>query len=181
MSSVLINPAPPLDEQANVEAIFQQMEEHLGFVPDGLRLYGISPPLLQSFVGAVGYFREGSSLPPLLTTMIRYLVSDTANCQFCVDLNEGFLASMGVDLDAARAAREDINLAPVSAKELALLKLATRSVDLAEQVVAGEIEAVRSVGWNDREIFDAVAQAASNRAFNHVLKTFGVEQQGAFV
>ena len=58
----LLNPAPPEAQQAQVEAIFGQVEQHLGFVPDGLRLYGISPPLLEAFVGNVAYFREGTEV-----------------------------------------------------------------------------------------------------------------------
>jgi len=180
MSKALINPVPPADQVEHVEAIFAQMKEHLGFIPDGLRLYGISPPLLESFVGNVGYFRGGTALSGELTAMIRYLVSDRAKCQFCIDLNEGFLAGMGVDLDQARAARSDAEQAPLDEKEKVLLRLALGSVDLEHETKPEEVERARAAGWNDREIFDAVVQAAANRAFNHVLRTFNVEQQGAF-
>lgn len=176
----LLDPTPPAEDKAQVEAIFDQMQAHLGFIPDGLRLYGVSPPLLNTFVGNVSYFRGESPLSPVLTTMIRYLVSSKADCQFCIDMNEGFLASMEVPLDQARAARDDLEQAPVEAREKLLLKLATRAVDNDVTVAPAEIEAARAAGWSDREIFDAVAQAASNRAFNHVLQTFGIEQQGVF-
>lgn len=47
----LLNPVPPADEEDRVQAIFDQIQEAAGFVPDGLRLYAISPPLLETFVG----------------------------------------------------------------------------------------------------------------------------------
>lgn len=179
-SAPLLDPTPPAEDQAQVEAIFNQMKAHLGFIPDGLRLYGVSPPLLNTFVGNVTYFRGGTSLSPVLTTMIRYLVSSKSDCQFCIDMNEGFLASMEVPLEQARASRDDLEKAPLEDREKLLLRLATRSVEPEEEVAAEEVEAARAAGWSDREIFDAVVQAASNRAFNHVLRTFRVEQQGAF-
>lgn len=43
-----------------------------------MRLYGIRPPLLETFAGTVGYFRSGMSLSPSLTAMIRDLVSEHA-------------------------------------------------------------------------------------------------------
>lgn len=181
MSKVLINPQPPAAEQAQVEEIFSQVEAHLGFLPDALRLYGISPPLLQTFVGTVSYFRGGTALPPALTTMIRYLVSAQADCRFCIDMNEGFLESMGISLEQARAARDDIEQAPLADKERVLLKLAVRAVDSTQVVQEAEIDAARDAGWSDRDIFDAVAQAASNRALNHVLRTFRLEQQGGLM
>ncbi len=43
------------------------------------------------------------------------------------------------------------------------------------------VDAACATGWRDRDIFDAVLQAAANRAFNQVLKTFNIETQDAFV
>ncbi len=177
----LITPTPPKGEEERVAAIFAKMEEHLGFVPDGLKLFGMSPPLLEGFVGNIGYFAMGgTALPPELTAMIRYLVSWDASCQFCVDMNEGFLSNMGVDLDRVRDARGNPDKAPFDDKDKALLKIAVKSVNPEETVSEAELNAARKYGWGDREIFDAVVQAANNRSFNHVLRTFNIEQQGVF-
>lgn len=177
---VLLTPHPPVGEEQQVAAILDAIEQHLGFVPDGLRLYSFSPPLLQAFVANISYFRGGTSLSGILTTMIRYLVSADAGCHFCIDLNESFLSHLGVDLEHAREAQRNTDLAPVASRELPLLKLALRAVDAPDSIGAADMEAARAFGWSDREIFDAVVQAANNRAFNYVLRTFKVERQGVF-
>lgn len=176
----LLNPVPPVGEEERVEAIFSQVQETMGFVPDGLRLYAISPPLLEAFVGNGGYFRQHPSLRGELLAMIRYLVSAEVGCQFCIDLNEGMLVNAGLDQDRVRAAREDADKAPLPDNEKALLKLALRAVDDPDGIGKADLAAVRKVGWSDRDVFDAIAQAASNRAFNFMLKTFNVDQQGVF-
>ena len=176
----LITPVVPAGEESRVAAVLGAVEEHLGFVPDGLRLYSLSPPLLEAFIGYVSYFREGTHLSPVLTAMIRYLVSSEAGCQFCIDLNEGFLSHLGVDLDVARAARANPEAAPIEDKERPLLRLALKAVNAPEDVGESELAAARAQGWSDRDIFDAVVQAANNRAFNFVLRTFKIEHQGAF-
>ena len=176
----LINPQPPRGEEGRVDAVFGAIQKHLGFVPDGLRLYSFSPPLLESFVGNVSYFNSGERLPPSLMAMIRYLVSWEAKCHFCIDMNEGFLTNMGLDLDAIRAARNNPDAAPIPAKEKPLLMIALKAVNDPESVGEKDIQAARTQGWSDRDIFDVVAQATSNRAFNYVLRTFKVESQGAF-
>ena len=176
----LLNPLPPAGEEARVNAVFGAIEQKLGFVPDGLRLFSFSPPLLENFVSNVGYFNSGERLSPALMAMIRYLVSWNAKCQFCIDLNEGFLANMGVDLDQVRAARENHEAAPVQEKERPLLRIAIKSVQDPESVGLADVAAARAAGWSEREVFDVVAQAASNRAFNQVLRTFKVEGQGVF-
>ncbi len=176
----LISPNAPSGEEKQVKSILNQVEQTLGFVPDGLRLYSISPPLLENFVSTMGYFRTHSVLRQELLAMIRYLASANAGCQFCIDLNEGFLVSMGIDLDDIRAARNDPQNAPLEANEKLLLKLALNSLDDPDSVSQTDMDAAHQQGWTDRDIFDSIAIAANNRAFNIMLKTFKIEHQGAF-
>ena len=178
--TALVNPVAPVGDEEKVASILGAIEEHLGFVPDGLRLYSFSPPLLESFVSNIGYFSMGGTeLPPTLTAMIRYQVSWEASCGFCVDMNEGFLVNMGMDLDIIRNTRDNPDAAPFSEKEKALLKLAIKSVETPEEISSADMDEMHSKGWSDRAIFDAVVQAANNRAFNYVLRTFNIEYQGA--
>lgn len=176
----LIFPKAPVGEEAGVEAILNNIEQHLGFVPDGLRLYSFSPPLLESFVSNIGYFNMGGTqLPPILTAMIRYQVSWDAGCSFCVDMNEGFLTNLGMDLATIRDTRNNPDAAPLDEKNKVLLMLAINSVDKPDSINQADMDKARQQGWGDREIFDAVVQASSNRAFNYVLRTFNIEHQGA--
>ncbi len=176
----LITPIAPANEQEHVNSILNTVNTHIGFIPDGLRLFSLSPPLLESFVSNISYFNGATSVPPSLMAMIRYLVSSKANCTFCIDMNEGFLANMGVDLEQVRAARSNPELAPVNDKERALMLLALKSVESPEGITAIDIKSVRDHGWSDREIFDVIVQANNNRAFNNILRTFNIEHQGVY-
>lgn len=176
----LIIPQVPAGEEGRVDAVLSAVKQRLGFIPDGLKLYSLSPALLETFVGSVSYFNSGERVAPSLMAMIRYLVSWESKCQFCIDMNEGFLTNMGLKLDDIRAARNNPDAAPISAKEKPLLTIALKSVNDPESVDTRDIQAAKAQGWTDRDIFDVVAQAASNRAFNYVLRTFKVESQGIF-
>lgn len=181
MEQALIFPQAPSGEEERVNEVLGNIEKHLGFVPDGLRLYSFSPPLLETFVGNISYFNMGGTqLPPALTAMIRYQVSWDAECSYCIDLNESFLTNMGIELDDVRASRNNPEAAPLDDKEKSLLTLAIKAVNTPDQVNKYDITNVKNQGWDDREIFDAVVQAASNRAFNYVLKTFNIKHQGVF-
>ena len=180
-NKALLNPAPPQGQEERINAVFKMAEEMIGFVPAGMRLYGVSPDLLELFAGTVGYFRKGTRLSAVLTTMIRYLVSEQARCNFCVELNEVLLEGMGIDMNQARAAIHDVNKAPLEEKEKILLKLALNAVSDKPSETEKLINTARDAHWGEREIFDAVVQATSNRAFNMVLKTFNIQDQTAFV
>ena len=176
----LLSPIAPKGEEQRVEAVFEMARQHLGFIPDGLRLFALSPTLLETFFTNVGYFQNGTNLSPLLTTMIRYLVSSKAKCQFCIDMNEGFLNQMGIDIDTARAARANLALAPVTDNERILLNIALRTVNDPDSVNQDDMDTAHAAGWSDHDIFDASAQASNNRAFNYLLRTFNIESQGVF-
>jgi len=181
MEQALIYPQAPSGEEEHVNEILGNIEKHLGFVPDGLRLFSISPPLLETFVGNIGYFNMGGTqLPPTLTAMIRYQVSWDVGCNYCIELNEGFLSNRGVNLDDVRTSRGNPEAAPLSEKEKSLLMFALKSVTTPDEVNQSDMDKVKKQGWGEREIFDAVVQAANNRAFNYVLKTFNIEHQGVF-
>lgn len=176
----LLNPQSPQGQEARVDAVFDAIKQHIGFVPDALRLYSFSPPLLETFVGNISYFNSGERLSPALMAMIRYQVSSEAKCNFCIDMNEGFLTNMGLDLGAVRAARGNPDIAPLPAKEKVLLKIAVKAVQQPDSIGEQEIQDAKTQGWSERDIFDAVVQAANNRALNFVLRTFKVDAQGVF-
>ncbi len=180
MGSVLIDPVIPEKEQRLADKIFSGVEDRLGYVPDGLRLYGISPPLLQSFAGAVGYFMEHERISQKLLCFIRYLVSSDANCRFCIDFNQGLLLSLGVTEQELQDARNNPRAAPLDERERELLDIALTAVDDPEKIDAGRVDAARALGCSDRDVFEVVYVAANNRAFTTVLRTFNLEHQGAF-
>jgi len=179
-NTVLINSNIPAEDKEKVDTILKSVEENMGFVPDGLRLYAISPPLLESFMGNIGYFMGHQTLSQELLAMIRYLVSSDAGCSFCIDFNSGLLMNQGKTAEELQAARENADNAPLNANEKVLLKLALAAIDNPEGVSQADIQKARDVGFTDRDVFDVVAVAANNKAFTHVLRTFKIEHQGSF-
>ncbi|WP_198265245.1 carboxymuconolactone decarboxylase family protein [sulfur-oxidizing endosymbiont of Gigantopelta aegis] len=178
--SVLITPTVSSEDKSRVDAIFNSVQEHMGFIPDGLRLYSISPPLLEAFMGNVGYFMAHEHLSQTLLAMIRYLVSSKANCHFCIDFNAAILMNQGITSEQLRSARANTDDAPINDAEKVLLKLALSAISCPEGISADDIQQAKNQGFSERDIFDVVAIASSNNAFTYVLRTFKVEQQGAF-
>lgn len=176
----LLAPRPPKGEEERVATALAMFEKRLGFIPDAVRLYSLSPTLLEGFATNIAYFNSGERISPKLMAMIRYLVSSEASCKFCIDLNESFLVNMGVDLDKVRASRAHPPDAPVEEREKPLLRIALKTVSEPENVSKADIDAAHEAGWTDREIFDVAVQAANNRALNFVLRAFKVERQGDF-
>jgi len=177
----LISPQTPAGDEQRVAAVFNAIQERMGFVPDAMRLYSLSPPLLENFAGHVSYFNGGGThLSPELTSMIRYLVSWQSGCTYSTDINEQILIKLGLDQSAVRAARNNPELAPLSDQDKALLRLALKAANSPEFVGQEDLDQARAYGWQERDLFDTVVQAANIRAFNIVVRTFKLEHQGVF-
>ncbi len=179
-NQVLIDPEIPEQDRRRVAGIFKAVEHRMGFVPAGLRLYAISPPVLEQFINLVGYFMEHPSLNLKLLVFIRYLVSSAARCRFCIDFNGAMLLDMGVSEEELLTARDQPDRAPLPASDRLLLKIALAAVHDPDDIDQADMAAARQAGFSDREIFDAVIVAANNKAFTTVLRTFKVEDQSAF-
>jgi alkylhydroperoxidase family enzyme len=176
----LLDPRPPEAEGARVEAIIRPYAEMLGWIPAGLRLLGVSPPVLEHYVRGIDYFWTHPRLSPRLLTLIRYLVSARGHCEYCIDFNASLLLGEGLDQDAVHAARERPHEAPLADKDKALLLLVLKAVEHPHAVEEADLVQVRALGWSDRDIFEAVWHGAGNRAFGTVLSAFKVEHEGAF-
>ncbi|MGD2064769.1 MAG: hypothetical protein PVF51_14500 [Nitrospirota bacterium] len=180
-SSAYIDATPPAEDAARVEAATAPFAEMLGRVPDGLRLLGVSPALLEGYVENIHYFMGHPRLGQALTTMIRYLVSSAGDCRYCIDLNEGMLVAAGFELEAVRRARQDPAQAPLPERERALLTLVLHAVANPHGMEPTEFAAVRAFGWSDQDIFDAVYHGVFNRAFGNLLEAFNVHHDGSLV
>lgn len=178
LSEVRIDLTPPHADAQKVATLIAPYAEMLGSVPGGLQMFGASPALLEHYVGTLNYYMTHPRLGQNLLSFIRYLVSWRGDCAYCVDLNEALLLGAGFDLETIRATRKVPALAPLTDKEKALMQVALDAVDQPEAVTAGRIDALRELGWTDRDILDAVWHATLNRAFGRTAEVFGLPSDG---
>lgn len=176
--SILIDTTPPADALPRVEALLAPFAEMLGAVPDALRLLAVSPPVLENYVANLGHYLHHPTLSGPLLAMIRYLVSATGGCRYCIDLNARMLLQAGYELEALQRAIDTPEQAPFEPRERALLALAVNAVNRPGKIEAAELDAVRAHGWSDRDLFDAIWHGYGNRAIGNALETFGLHAEG---
>lgn len=175
---IRIDTRPPSDEAYRVEQAVAPYREMLGRVPAGFELFGVSPTLLEHYAGSIDYYMTHPRLSQPLLTFIRYLVSWNGQCPYCVDLNEAFLVNAGFDLARVRSIREDPLRAPLEEQEKAMLMFALDAVDRPESISTKRTEALKALGWTDRDLFDAVWHATTTRAFGRTAEAFGLPPDG---
>jgi len=172
----LIQTTPPEKAEGKLAELYAEAEAMFGMVPDSVKLLGVSPAILDNQLQFVGHYRTHPTLSHPLLASIRMLVSKACHSPFCQRVNSGLLLKAGFTEDQIAAMQADPKAAPLSEKDKALLMLVLKATDDPHSVTADDVDRVRSAGWSEVDIFDAVAHGARMVAGNMILDTFKVLQ-----
>ncbi|MBF0176702.1 MAG: hypothetical protein HQL63_07635 [Magnetococcales bacterium] len=172
---MLISPQPPAGEEVRVEAVMNAISDLFGKVPEGMKLFALSPEILEQRWAGMQYYLHHPRLSMGLLAFIRLLVSERMQAPFCIGLNIAILQKSGISPGAIDAARRDPALAPLAKEEIGLLQLVLKAVAEPLAVTAHDLEAARQQGWSDRDILDAILHGANNVAADIVFNTFKVD------
>lgn len=170
----------PAEASGELAETYGQIQAVLGGVPASLQLTSLSPLLTRNQWEFIGYYIGHPTLSGPLIAFLRFCVSREFQCDYCIGFNGGLLVNRyGWTADQLAAAKRDIDAAPLSEKEKALVRYAVDAVRSAGRVERAELDSLRQLGWSDRDILDALMHAARNMSADIVINAFGLEEETA--
>ncbi len=165
-------PVPSLDAvPAESKPLLDAVQKQLGIVPNSFRVLGLSPVVLQSFLGQNAAL--GKTLDLKTRERIAIAVAQVNGCDYCLSAHS-YLAANMAKLDAAEIAhnRQGGSGDP---KANAAVAFAVAITENRGHVSDGDFAAVRDAGFSDRQIVEIVAIVAEN-VFTNLLNTVtGIE------
>lgn len=172
----IISTIAPQDATGPVAEIYGQVEQAMGRLPNAMRLYSASPDALAAQWQNIGYYFQHPTLSFPLLASIRMLVSQDNECTYCIGLNEAMLIERaGFTPEQIAAAKRNPADIPLPEKDKALLLLTLKATRTPKAISVADLDALRALGWNDRDLFDAVNHAARNVATDILFNTFKIE------
>ena len=161
---------PPPDEAPDdVKELWAKPLEKLGFVPNVLRAYSIRPGhllLWNAFYDEL--LRGDSGLTKAQREMIAVVVSTANRCHYCIVSHSAALRKLTGDPLLVEQLQTNHAYAAVEPKERAMLDFAVKLTTASHESTEADVEALRSVGWSDEDIFD-IAQVAAMFNFTNRL------------
>ena len=169
---------PPVEEATDdLKEIFTEIESMMGRVPNGLKLWSVSPRALKAQWAGIRSILSRPKEEQKLYAIIRYLASDENGCTYCIGLNGGMLINYyGVSQDELIAMTKAPSNAPLDKRNKALLIFAMKAIKDADSVSANDIELLSKLGISEEEMFNIVLAASHMFVVNTLFKTFKVEQ-----
>lgn len=170
------------EAQGEVVVLYEHFREHFGRkdVPGILRCFATHPPLLQHMMALSEelIFGEGH-LGRCNKEMIATLVSSQNACPYCADSHGFFLRIHGGSEQVLTAIMaNDLTAPALTLPQQALLTFAAKVNNQSKEIGPIDISDLRSKGWNDLQIAEAVHVVALFAGFNRVANAFGLKSQG---
>lgn len=172
----LVQTVSPEHATGKVAQLYDQIEQRFGRVYAGFRLYSASPELMEQLAMQNGYYAQHPTLGFELLAMIRMLVSEQNDCAYCIGLNEAMLMERaGLTVDQIAAAKRDPATAPLNDKDRAMLLFVLKGTRAPKSIAAADLDALRALGWTDRDILDGLYHGARNAAVDIMFDALKVE------
>ncbi|SMY08415.1 peroxidase-related enzyme [Flavimaricola marinus] len=151
-----VDPLPP-----ETQAYFDKCVEKLGMIPNVLRSYAFDIDKLNAFTAMYNDLMLGASgLSKLEREMIAVVVSAVNRCFYCLTAHGAAVRQLSGDPKLGEMLVMNWRVAPLDARQSAMLLFAEKMTLASHTIVETDRDALRQVGFNERDIWD-IASVAS--------------------
>ena len=148
---------------------FAVCEDKLGLVPNVLKAYAFDEAKLNAFTALYhDLMLAPSGLSKAEREMIAVAVSAVNPCQYCLTAHGAGLRELTGDPVLAEEIAQNWRGADLTDKQKAMLAFAETLTRTPFTVTENDREALRQVGWSERDIFDIASVAAFFNMSNRV-------------
>lgn len=166
----LIDYVIPEKATGAVKDVYSVFPTEVG-IPAPVQLYSASEDYLLIQMGLIKTLKNNDAYEPALLAALRFMGASENCFGFCTMYNRDMLKKMGLsDNDV-----DDLGSDPSQAfepKEAAMITLVTKAITTPDKVVQSDIDAARTQGWTDKEIFECTAYAAQMKTLGTIYRAF---------
>lgn len=175
----LINTVSPEKAEGAVKEAYDMFIQNIGIIPRPMEMMSASPVLFELQFRRIQYFSRHPTLSFALLAHIRYLAARTLDYPFCTDFNRMLLKKQGLSEDDLRAMETDPSKSLLEEKENAMLAFVIKALKAPGTVTAEDIQALKDMGWEDRDMVDALSQGVSMIDHSIMMQVFQMDQSCA--
>ena len=166
----------PLQEASDdrVRAIFDEIRQKEGYIPNLFRAYAHNPDLLEQTWNRVKSLMYGGHLSPRLKNAIATMVSHDNGCDYCVVHHKRMLKTLGVDRRDLSTFIATSEPAFLNRMEALLLQLAREANRNPHGMSPDLITSAREAGASNSDIMEAIGVMELYSSFNRMLDSLKV-------
>jgi len=121
------------------------------------------------------YLLDETYLSYEIKEAIALLISKENSCKMCVDVHKNIAKMLGLTEEKIEEILNGVDAITAGEKEKALLKFCIRAAQKDNyKIVKEDVEALKAMGWSDKEILEAVAITGYFNYINTLSNVFGL-------
>ena len=172
----LVTPVAPEKAEGAVKEGYEMFLQNVGAIPQPMQLMSISPVLFELQLQRIRYFRKHPKLSFALLAHIRYLASQSLEYGYCMDFNRHLLKKLGNDDQTIQAMESDPSKSMLEENESAMLDFVIRAMKKPSSITADDIARLKELGWEERDMIDALAQGVGMIDHAIMMQVFQIDQ-----
>ncbi len=146
---------PPAELDAQNQAYFDKCVDKIGFVPNVLQAYALDMAKLNAFAGMYNdLMLAPSGLSKLEREMIAVVVSSINRCYYCLTAHGAAVRQLSGDPILGEQMVMNYRAARLDPRRRAMLDFAAKLTEQPHAVEEEDREALRKVGFSERDIWD---------------------------
>lgn len=151
------------------KAYFAKCEEKLGMVPNVLKAYAFDDKKLRAFTDTYNdLMLSDSGLSKLEREMIAVAVSSINHCFYCLAAHGAAVRQLSGDPKLGEMMVMNFRAAELSGRQKAMLEFSVKLTEEPAKIVEADRQALRDVGFSDRDIWDIASTIAFFNMSNRV-------------
>lgn len=160
----MVDPLP-----AETQKYFDVCEDKLGMIPNVLQAYAFDIEKLNAFSALYNdVMLAGSGLSKLEREMIAVTVSSINKCYYCLTAHGAAVRQLSGDPQLGEMLVMNWRVAPLDARQQAMLEFAELMTVSSAKIDEKDRDALRRVGFSDRDIWDIAAVTGFYNMSNRV-------------
>jgi alkylhydroperoxidase family enzyme len=172
----LIKTVSPQQAEGTIKEAYDMFMQNIGLIPKPMEMMSASPALFELQLRRIQYLSQHPKLSYPLLAHIRYLVAQNLDYPYCTDFNRMILKKQGLSDDDIQRMETDPTQSMLEDDESALLAFVVKAVKTPGDVAPEEIAHLRDLGYEDRDIMDALAQGVSMIDHAIMMQVFQMDQ-----
>lgn len=172
----MVDPLPP-----ETQKYFDICQDKLGMIPNVLQAYASDMDKLNAFTAMYNDMMLGpSGLSKLEREMIAVCVSSINKCYYCLTAHGAAVRALSGDPMLGEQMVMNWRVADLDAKQTAMLTFAEKMTVASAQIVEADRQALRDVGFTDRDIWDIANVAGFYNMTNRVASATDMRPNDAY-
>jgi uncharacterized peroxidase-related enzyme len=166
------------EAEGRLREIYDGDRKSMGYVPNHAKVFSLRHEVLDTWRAFQGSIRKNLRLRRY--ELVTLAAAMALNCRYCLLAHGAILIKNGFSVDQVRAILKNFQDAGLESTEIAMMEYAQKITRSANEITQSEIDALRALGLEDREILDITLTAAMRSFASKTFDALGADPDSSY-